>query len=156
MANNNAKKDKGARIGILVATLVLAILFISLGSVFLALEISDRDYDYNYGGNGGSNGYTVSGSLSTSTSGTRVYLDSNYVYYSFTPSYSGNYTFYTSSVSDTDAILYNSNWSELSKDTSSSPFVITTYLTSGRTYYIGMKMYNGSSNVYVYVTRSYS
>ena len=78
-------------------------------------------------------------------------------YYKYTPSVSGDYTFYSTGSYDTYGYVYDSNLSQLASDDdggSNSNFSVTYYLYSGRTYYFGAKLYSssatGSFSVYLY------
>ena len=65
----------------------------------------------------------------------------------FVPSTSGTYLFYSTGSSDTYGILYNSSGSQLTSNDDSGDgnnFLISYSLTSGTTYYIGVRYYSSS------------
>ncbi|MDE6472476.1 MAG: hypothetical protein K2L52_05560 [Clostridia bacterium] len=163
---NNAKQDKKAKIIILVVTLALTILFATLGAVLPGRNMApdssnNNNSNNNNNGNGGNSSGTshhVSGTLYVNSYKT-VSLSGTFVYYSFTPSSSGTYVFTSVSNYDTYATLYNSSWGTLTSDDDSgdgSNFGISYYLSSGNTYYLGVRLYSSSSGpetVSLYVSR---
>lgn len=122
-----------------------------LGVQLVSGSSSGRTLTVNVSSGSSSSDKTVSGSLSTSSSTSVTLSGSKEVYYSFRPNSSGSYTFTctgaTSSVYPV-ATLYNSSWSQLQTSTNSSSnrnFTLTYSLTSGTTYYIGIKFSSSSS-----------
>lgn len=162
MSNNKnltpAAKDKKARIIILVVTLCLSVAFI-LASILIAV-LSDDYYDDYYYNNNSNNNPSVSGSLYMGSNS--IYVGSDGVYYRFSPSYSGQYIFYSSSSNsslDPKAVLYDSNWSQIDSDDDDSEghnFSLTHNLSSGSTYYLKVTLYSGSTDITVTVNRAYS
>jgi len=80
-------------------------------------------------------------------------------YYTYTPSSTGAYTFYSTGDSDTYGYLYNSSGTQLASNDdggSERNFSITYTLTSGTQYYLAAKIYNSSNtgSFYVYLERS--
>ena len=95
----------------------------------------------------------TSGTLST-YSPTEVYLSNDYIYYSFTPYYSGYYTFYSMSSIDTIASLRDAKGNELAKDDDSGEnrnFSLVYYLDSNTTYYLAIAAYSTDGWAYIYV-----
>ena len=69
-------------------------------------------------------------------------------YYSFTPSTSGKYVIYSTANTDTKVYLYDSDGIELNNDDDSGDstnFRLEYNLTSGETYYFGVKYYDSSN-----------
>ena len=80
------------------------------------------------------------------------------VYLKFTAPYTGRYTFYSSSSSDTYGYICDSNKNSLASDDdsgSNNNFLITTTLTQGTVYYLGVKYYNSSNSGTIPVTINY-
>ena len=80
------------------------------------------------------------------------------VYLKFTAPYTGRYTFYSSSSSDTYGYICDSNKKSLASDDNSGSnnnFLITTTLTQGTVYYLGVKYYNSSNSGTIPVTINY-
>ena len=138
-------KEPG-RLAIFIISIVLAIACFICAGVF-----ANRPYVQDYS-NSSTSSHSVTGTLFIGSK--NININNNYTYYSFTPSTSGSYTFTTSSTYsystyDTYGTLYGSNWREISSNDDSGNgqnFSITSYLTGGSTYYIGVKLYNSSSN----------
>ena len=80
------------------------------------------------------------------------------VYLKFTAPYTGRYTFYSSSSSDTYGYVCDSNKNSLVSDDdsgSNNNFLITTTLTQGTVYYLGVKYYSPSNSGTIPVTINY-
>ena len=80
------------------------------------------------------------------------------VYLKFTAPYTGRYTFYSSSSSDTYGYVCDSNKKSLASDDdsgSNNNFLITTTLTHGTVYYLGVKYYSSSNSGTIPVTINY-
>ncbi len=78
------------------------------------------------------------------------------VYYDFVPRLSVEYRFYSKGNCDTYGYLYNSDKSRLATDDGSgenSNFKITCNLNAGETYYIAVKIYNGTGK-FVLITET--
>lgn len=164
-SSSNERKDKTTQRVIAVVTCLCTVALILL-AVFVGVP---RQPDYSggssgYPDSGASQWYTVSGTLSIGAIGRDIYVPtSGYVYYSFTPSSTGNYKFYSAtnySSNDPKAILYNSNWIQLQSDDdggSGNNFSISHTLVEGVTYYlaIGQSRYDTTSGSYVTVYVEY-
>ena len=164
---NSTKQDKKAKIIILVVTLVLTVLFATLAGVLPGNSNSDPNgYNGSNGGNsngsngGNNNGMSISGSLSLNVSKNVTLTGSDYVYYSFIPTSSGTYNFTSISNYDTYGVLYNASENQLSSNDDGGDgqnFLISYYLYSGNTYYLGVRIYDsgmtGSRTVTVTVSR---
>lgn len=123
-----------------------------LGVQLVSGSSSGKTLTVNVSSGSSSSDKTVSGSLSASSSTSVTLSGTNEVYYSFRPTSSGSYTFTctgaTSSVYPV-ATLYGSGWSQLQTSTNSSSnrnFTLTYSLTSGTTYYIGIKFSSNSTS----------
>ncbi len=77
------------------------------------------------------------------------------VYYTFTPSSSGEYTFESSGSLDSKVSLYSSSGTEIGSDDDSSEngtnFKLTKSLTSGTKYYVMVSAYNGNTGTTTFV-----
>ncbi len=155
---NSTKQDKKAKIIILVVTLVLTVLFATLAGVLPGNSNSDPNgYNGSNGSNGGNsngssggnnNGISISGSLSLNVSRSVTLTGNDYVYYSFTPTSSGRYSFTSISNYDTYGVLCYSSGNQLSSDDDNGDgqnFLISEYLYSGNTYYLGVRIYGSGS-----------
>lgn len=161
MSTNQTKttaKDKKARIAVLIVTLIVAAGFIAWGAVMLDSYYLYPPYDDPYDWE---DSYTVSGNMSTGVN----YLDvksSGYTYYKLTVYQSGYYNIYStngSSSFDPEVKLYSSSWSLTESNDDGGEgmnFQLNTYLYSGTTYYIGVRIRSGSSSksLTVYVERN--
>ena len=161
-SNNStpAAEDKRNRLIILIVTLFLSVALILASILISVFSYNDNYYD-NY--NNSNNNHSVSGSLRTGNNSIYVGSSSDGVYYSFTPSNSGRYTFYSSTSSyglDPAAVLYNSNWSQLDSDDDGAgnnrDFSLSYNLTSYETYYLKVTTHSGSGSITVTVNRAYS
>lgn len=158
-----ANKDKKIKVIILIVTLVLVILFSTLAGV--SSNNKSGGGSNNIGGSnngGGSNGdssYYVSGTLQLNSAKSVRLSGSDYLYFSFTPSSSGTYVFTSDSQYDTYAKLFDSSWRELTYNDDGGDgrnFMISHRLSSGNTYYLGVKLYDSSSSsasVKLYVSK---
>ena len=80
------------------------------------------------------------------------------VYLKFTAPYTGRYTFYSSSSSDTYGYICDSNKNSLASDDDSGSnknFLITKTLTQGTVYYLGLKYYSSDNSGTIPVTIDY-
>ena len=135
----NARKDKLARTIILVVSILLAIVFAVL-AIVLGLPDDDRP-DVGLPSGGLTEHETIEvGSNYLS------FAQRDYTYYKFTPSESAKYTFTSMECNedfDALAILCDSSWVQLNSNDnvgSDKNFKIVRQLTSGKTYYLGIKV----------------
>ena len=72
----------------------------------------------------------------------------DYAYFSFTPTESKYYNFYSSGSNDTYGYLYDAEWNMLSSNDDGGEgnnFLITAQLQAGTTYYFGARYYSSSA-----------
>lgn len=153
MSNSNnlstATKDKKIKIIILAVTLSLTVIFILAAILTSLFGYRYPDYDNNY-----NNSHYTSGTLHTGSNSVYV-SSSDGVYYSFTPTSTRRYSFYSSGSADTKAVLYDSNWSQLISDDDNGDgynFSFSYNLTYGKTYYLKVTKYSSTGYVSVYVS----
>ncbi|MCX4362485.1 MAG: hypothetical protein OSJ74_03730 [Clostridia bacterium] len=152
-----ANKYKKIKVIILIVTLVLVILFSTLAGV--SSNNKSGGGSNNIGGSNGDSSYYVSGTLQLNSAKSVRLSGSDYLYFSFTPSSSGTYVFTSDSQYDTYAKLFDSSWRELTYNDDGGDgrnFMISHRLSSGNTYYLGVKLYDSSSSsasVKLYVSK---
>lgn len=128
--NSNAKKDKKIQSIIVAVTILCTIIFILL-AVFVGGGSADEKTTQR----------KVVGALDINDYNAVVVPESGYVYYSITPTTSGDYLIYSYSDYDTKATLYSSDWARLKSDDDSgsgSNFRIIQSLTADTTYYLAI------------------
>lgn len=85
----------------------------------------------------------VCDSVDTGTYTARIYVAGMTAYYPFTPEYNGTYSFYSSGVSDTFGVLYDSDFNKLAENDdfgNEINFKINHQLNANHTYYIGVNL----------------
>ena len=105
----------------------------------------------------GSSSYSSAPAYPANGSDKMISITGNYAYFSYTPSTTGTYVFYTNSSYDTYGELRDSSGNFMTNDDdggNSNNFRISYSLTAGNTYYIGVKLYSsGSAMVNLYINR---
>ncbi|MBO4539511.1 MAG: hypothetical protein J5781_04485 [Clostridia bacterium] len=136
------------RLALFILSIVIALALIIAGGVLIGTK-SDEQTGADYGA--GSSYKTI-----TTDASETVYVNNVYQYFKFVPQTSGTYSFYTVSGGDTCGQLYDSSFVVLTSDDDSgngNNFKISRYLTSGVTYYIGVRSYGSSFSCTLYVIK---
>ena len=137
------------RLAMFILSIVIALALIIAGSILISTR-SDE-------GNSTNSGSVETYDIIMVDRPVSIYVnDSTYQYYKFVPQTSAQYSFYTVSSGDTFGRLCDSSFSVLLSDDDSGTgtnFKITKYLSSGVTYYIGVKSYEGSFSTTLYAIK---
>lgn len=137
------------RLAIFILSIVIALALIIAGSVLISTRSGE--------GTTTNNGSVETYDMIMVNSPISIYVNgSTYQYFKFVPQTSAQYSFYTVSSGDTYGCLCDSSFSVILSDDDSgngTNFKITKYLSSGETYYIGVKAYEGSFSATLYAIR---
>ena len=136
------------RLAMFILSIVIALALIIVGSILIGTRSNEENT-------------TNSGSVETYDTITvdrpmSIYVNDTYQYFKFVPQTSAQYSFYTVSSGDTYGRLYDDSFSVLLSDDDSgnnTNFKFTKYLSSGVTYYIGVKSYAGSFSATLYAIK---